>query len=166
MSEVAEAASQQARDLLIQNWLKAKEVFAKAQEEERRLRALVVEDMFPNATKGTNRFQLGKGYALKYVRTIDYVLGDKELCVDGVKVKVADQVDELLERIEALGGEGPALAARVVKWTPELSPTEYLALDVNFPVQEKVKEMIDQMLTTKDGSPQLTFEVPKESGGK
>jgi hypothetical protein len=149
------------RNAAIQFWLDNKALAVKAVEAERDSRATVAALLFPTPTKGTQRYALAAGYSVKLVYGLDHKLGDKELVSDGVKVPIAAQVDCLLEAIEGLGNEGPAIASRIVKWTPELSVSEYEKLDLDFPLQAKIKALIDAILTVKPMSPQLSLEEPK-----
>jgi hypothetical protein len=42
--------------------------------------------------------------------------------------------------------------------------TEYKQLDLTDPVQAKIKELIDEILTFAPASPQLELEAPKQNG--
>jgi hypothetical protein len=93
-----------------------------------------------------------------------YTLGDKDK-IDpstGLKLTKAQQVEPVLDAIEALGERGRLLADRLVKWTPELSATEYEMLAASEdPIDIQAKTLIDAILTVKPASPELTFEPPK-----
>ena len=68
----------------------------------------------------------------------------------------------MLEAIEALGVRGQLIASRVVKWKPELVVPEYELLAISEePLDIQIKAMIDEILTVKEASPQLSFEAPK-----
>jgi hypothetical protein len=152
------------RDAAISNWLdlKGKVDALKPQEVEARS---VVSDMLFNAPKkGTNRYHLNAGYAVKLVHGTNYTLGDKNLVnvETQEKIPVNAQVQAVLGEIAKLGNRGPELAEDLVKWKPELNEKAYLALDLNDESEAKAKQMIDSILTSKPATPQLTFEIPKE----
>lgn len=154
MSDLTPALSKKIND-----WIKLKNTAKTAVEAERDARQELAGLLFPNPAKGTQRFDLGGGYAIKLVHGTTYTLFEP--------VKAAERNGPALtlyNKICALGNEGPALAARIVKFKPELSSSEYEKLDTNFEVQAKIKALIDEALTTKPSSPQMDFEEPKVSG--
>lgn len=152
-----------ARDDIINAWLNAKTAFLVHQERERLARAEMVELLFPTPKKGTQRFPLPAGYAVKLVQSYKYELCKEEkLDAQGNKIKVSDQVYLLEEEISRCGDEAPALLERLIKWTPELSGSEYEKLDVTFPAQAAIKQLIDAQLVIKPASPQVEFEEPKK----
>lgn len=152
----AQFASIEARDAIIKDWLAKKAASVAAVEAERDARQAVTQMLFPNPVKGTQRYPLGNGYNVKLAYGTNYTLFEP--------IKAADRYDPtlaLVESIEALGNEGPAIANRLFKFKIELSPSEYEALDTDFPIQAEIKKLIDAKLTTKPASPQLDFEEPK-----
>lgn len=167
MSDInaAEMSAEQieARDALLTNWLKAKSDFMSAQQLERDLRSKVQAMLFPNPRQGAQRYPLGRGYGVKLVHDLQYDLGDKDEAKSGGR-SIEKQVQALEDAICALGNEGPALAERLIRWKPELSPSEYRKLDCSLEIQAKIKELIDALLTTKPKSPQIDLEEPKASG--
>ena len=150
------------RDAEISQWLADKAALEAAKAAEAKSRAAVTATLFPTPTKGTQRYDLNAGYKVKLVHGLNYKLGDKDkIGDDGQKIPVRKQVEALVERIAAVGNEGPLLADRLIKWTPELVPGEYEALDSDFEEQAKIRALVDEMLTVTAASPQLTFEEPK-----
>lgn len=140
----------------VNNWLGIKQQLATVTLEEKELRATITGAFFPNPSKGTQRFDLGGGYKMKLVHGYRYELGNKD-----AETSIEAQAQTLHQQIAALGNEGPFLADRLIKWKPELVAKEYEALDMANPTHAKAKELIEQILTVKDNSPQLTFEEPK-----
>jgi hypothetical protein len=155
------------RDAEILKWNKDKLLLTSIKEEEATSRATVAATLFPNPKKGTNRYQLGNGYAVKLVYGTTYTLGDKTKVRDTpdgqVPVPINNQVNEALARIRGLGNRGHELADELVKWKPELSEKAYLALNAEGAdeTDKMAKKIIDEILTTKPASPQLEFETPK-----
>jgi|WetSurMetagenome_2_1015567.scaffolds.fasta_scaffold103746_2 hypothetical protein len=136
---------------LIRNWdAKAKAAKA-AVAEERDARAAVVAHVFDGADYGTNNFDLGNGYTLKYVRSINYTLDTKDVDPN----TGASNTDRALDNIRALGNDGQFIADRLVKWKPELSVSEYKLLPNTH------KKIIDTVITTKDASPSIEITGPK-----
>lgn len=153
------------RDGLIRNWLGAKASAVASVDLERTLRGDVTKVAFPNPTKGTQRIPLGNGYQLKLVYKLNHTLGDKDKTDDaGEKVKIATQVQELEAAvIEKHGALGEALITRLIKWTPELSVTEYDKLDKSNNVEADIAAMISEILTITPATPTLEFEEPKSA---
>lgn len=152
------------RDTEILNWKADKEKLAFYKAEEAASRARVTATLFPTPKKGTQRYELGNGYRVKLVHGNNYTLGNKDMphpLEPGALYPVNKQVEDLQEAIANLGNEGPFLAERLIKWKPELSETEYLALDPEIEVHREAKALIDAILTVKPASPQLELEEPK-----
>ncbi len=159
-----EAAFLARRNAEIQSWLNNKEAATNAADLERQCRDRVTATLFPTPKKGTQRYALSGGYAVKLVYTIGYTLGDKDKADDaGMKIPIRKQVEAVLEQVAKLGNEGPLLADRLVKWKPELDVKEYEALEGDNPTHVEAKKLIDSILTTKPGAPQLAWEEPKAS---
>lgn len=152
----------------VQTWTDAKEASTAAVATEREARGKLTATMFPNPKKGTQRADLDAGYKLKLVFGWNYKLGDADKVNEqGLKVPVYDQVAALEAAITALGGEGPLLAPRLIKWTPTLVEAEYLRLcrDDASETEVAVKELIDELLTVTEKSPTLELEEPKPPKG-
>jgi hypothetical protein len=151
------------REKAIRTWLVNKQQLANYKEVEMASRVTVTDMLFPTPSRGTQRYSLGNGYAVKLVQTYIYNLGSADkLKGDGTKYKVRDQVDDVLDKIEKLelGPEVDFIIERLIKWSPEVSISEYEKL-ADSAVGLKVRDEIDKILTVKPGSPQLTFEEPK-----
>lgn len=134
----------QERDILIQNWLDAKERLAQVQELEKTLRAEVLKlCLGENAPeKGTVNYDLGNGYGLKFKLNLSY-------SIDKAKV------EDMLSKLERQGDEGKFIAGRIVNFKPELSLTEYNKLE------PKMRKIVDDYVTSKPASPQIEFVQPK-----
>ena len=161
------------RDAEIKSWLDKVGVLATLKPEEMEARSKVTATLFPSPKKGTQRYQLNGGYAIKLVHGTTYTLGDKNKVIETPEGQVAVTVDaQVREMLTKLYGhliesgkdaaEANTICNSLVKWKPELSETAYLALDTSNNVQATTKAIIDEILTTKPASPQLTFELPKE----
>lgn len=140
------------RTRLLVEWEAQKAALEVAKEKEMTARKAVVDFAFdPNKTSGTERIELGNGYQAKAVKKINYgFVKDAE----GKLNKRA--IDKALEKIEKIGGPvGELIAERLVKWTPDLSLTEYKQLD------EKYKKVIDEVIVTTEGAPTLEIIAPK-----
>lgn len=140
------------RDRLLLDWEEQKKALEVAKEREMSARKLVVDFAFdPNKVSGTERIDLGNGYQAKAVKKINYGFVKN---ADGKLDKRA--IDRALEKIEKVGGAvGELIAERLVKWTPDLSLTEYNQLD------DKFKKIIDEVIVTTDGAPTLEIIAPK-----
>jgi len=150
------------RDAAIQDWLDRRAKLVEIKETEMVARTGVAKMLFPNPSKGTQRFPLGGGYAIKLVHKLNYTLGDaNKVNGEGGKVSRADQVFELEAKMAALGEVACVLTDRLIKWTPELSVTEYDKLDLSDPVQLQLRNLIDGILTVAPAAPALEFEEPK-----
>ena len=161
------------RDAEIKTWLDRKAMLDVAKPQEMEARNKVSATLFPNPKKGTQRYQLNGGYAVKLVHGTTYTLGDKAKVIDTpegqIAIPINQQVNDALARIRELGDEGVRLANELVKWKPELSESAYQALTPKdgppSNVQAAVKGIIDEILTTKPKSPTLEFEMPKQTNG-
>ena len=139
------------RDRLLAEWEQSKVELENAKIKEMTLRKQVVEVAFPEDTKeGTNRIPLANGFALKYVRKINYKLEKDNALINPVYDAVA-----------ALGNEGPFIAERILKRVYDFGAGEYKKLDANNPTHAAAKALIDKVLTTSDAAPALEIEEPK-----
>lgn len=126
--------------------------------EQKRLTALerhmrnVCFGIYFNHADGTENFELGNGYKLKGVASINYTLDHKPVEGGGDTA-----LEKALDAIDKIGNEGSFIGERLVKWKPELSVSEYKSLAADSPI----KKAIDAVLTTKPGSPTLEIIEPK-----
>ncbi len=128
---------------MLAKWEAARSMLEKAKLHEMELRKQVQTSFFPTPKEGTQRVELAAGWSLKFVHKTNYSFDDK------IKLHF------ILTQIEALGEEGPFIAKRLIKFTPELSLTEYKALTPPY------RKLIDEVLVTKPASPSLELEAPK-----
>jgi hypothetical protein len=141
------------RDYLLLEWQEAKRLLTVAQEAEMDLRKQVVNFASdPNKLKGTERIELGNGYEMKLVKKLNFGFVKKD---DGKVNKAA--IDAALDRIERTGPVGAYLAGELVKWTPDLSLTEYNKLDKD----DEIRKIIDEVIVTTPGAPTLEIIPPK-----
>ncbi len=139
------------RDRLLLAWEESKKALEIAKEKEMEQRKAVVAFAFdPNKESGTERIDLGNGYQAKAVKKVNYGFVKTE---DGKLNKAA--IDKALSKIEKTGPAGELIAERLVKWTPDLSLTEYKQLP------EKLKNIIDEVIVTSEGAPSLEIIAPK-----
>jgi len=139
------------RDKRLHAWEDSQKALEKAKELEMQLRKEAVDFAFdPNKQKGTERIELGNGYQAKAVKKLNYgFIKTSEGKVD------KDRIERALQKIEKTGPVGELIAERLVKWTPDLSMTEYNQLD------EKFKKIIDEVIVTTEGAPTLEIIEPK-----
>jgi hypothetical protein len=142
------------RDALLNKWLSAKNALEQAKDAEMQLRKQIVADIIQAkpGEKGTRNFELNAGYKLKAVLKLNYKLNN-------------DEVDSTLDRIEKLGEEGKFIVDRIVKFKPELSVSEYNALNDrantgDVMAKAFIKEL-NKILTIEDASPSLELVEPK-----
>lgn len=148
---ISEADKLFIRDYKIIKWEAAVKALAVAKEAEAALRKEVLAEAFafdPEALReGTENVELGGGYKLKAVFKITRTLNNEN-----------EGVERALAKIEKKGGEvGELIAERLVRWTPELSMTEYKKLPDNF------KSIIDEIVISKPASASLALVVPKSA---
>lgn len=131
-------------DNIMAAWVQAETKLQEVKLDEMLLRKAVFEVKFPNIQEGTHRVPLANGYQLKAVGKLNYKLANKQ-----------GETEKVLEELEKTGNKGAFLADRLVKWSPELSITEYRQLDPQY------KTIIDKVLTVTPGAPTLEIEEPK-----
>jgi hypothetical protein len=144
------------RDAMLGDWEQSKRALEAAKNAEMELRKQVVQFNFSREKlEGTERVDLANGWQLKAVKKLNYNLVAP---VEGVTV--VDAVDLVLTEIEGISPEGKFIAERLVKWTPELSLSEYRKLD-DLPNGKAFKQAIDKVIETKEGAPTLELVPPK-----
>lgn len=139
------------RDALLNAWRISKERVEQIKASEMELR-LMVTAVFstPEVRSGTERVELGNGYELKLVKSINYNVKSKH---DGVSNTVA--VQNALAKLKLLP-HGDLIGERVIKTKFELSLTEYKQLT------PEMKAIIDDVVETTDGAPKVDIIAPKE----
>lgn len=146
-SEHLNAASN--KDAILGAWKEAKVIFERAQTEERRLRALVIETrslITDENHSGTETVDIGWGTDLKIIHTLDYKL---DLEGDCAKVHAA------IEEFEKIGNEGGFISDRLFKQKFEIAVREYKLLD------PKYKVIVDKILTIKPSSKSIEIKTRK-----
>jgi len=139
------------RDRLLAEWEKSKLVLEAAKQQEMTARKAVVAVAFTeDAKEGTNRIPLANGYALKYVRKINYKLEKDNRLLNAA-----------YSEIEAIGNEGAFLAGEILKRVYDFGQGAYKKLDVSNPTHAAIKAIVDRVLTTSDAAPSLEIENPK-----
>ena len=151
------------RNAELQNWLDEKKQLDNSKESERASRDKITATLFPNPSKGTQRYDIGGGYKVKLVATVTYKLGNKDKIDDhGNKISIEDQIREMEDAIIERHGElGEQVLKRLITWKPELSGSQFEKLDTKNEVEGDIKAAIQHHLETGFGAPQLTFEEPK-----
>lgn len=146
------------RDAMLQEWEDSKRKLEQAKADEMELRKKVVAFNFDhNKLEGTERVELANGYQLKAVKKLNY-----KLVSPFENMTVVDAVDAALTELESFGPEGKFIAERVVKWSCDLSLSEYRKLD-EIPNGDKYKAIIDKVVATDEGAPTLEIVPPKGS---
>lgn len=131
-------------------WYVAKKALDEVRAREVELRKQVFAADFPEPELGTQRIELGAGYKLKAVYSLSYKL-----------IGGNDMVETIQNTVAGLSATGSVLADRLIKWTPELSTSEYKKLDPDVPEQLAIKQLIDKIIETKPATPTLEVEAPK-----
>lgn len=142
------------RDALILAWDANKKVlnearYLDARDNEQKLRKELVAKEFSGKSTGTNRVQLGNGYALKAVLKLNYKVTKNEA------VEPADysHIQPILAKLPQ------GTAARLIRWVPELNESVYKELT------EEEKKIANEFLLITDTMPTLDLEVPKPKKG-
>ena len=135
-------------DLLIR-WDAAKKALKAAQALESSLRSEVLQELYDfggesDLREGTENLELGNGYKLKAVFKVSRKLENKN--------------GETQAAVNTIAGmeNGLIYAERLVKWTPELSVSEYKKLPDN------IRAVIDECVTSKAATPSLEIVEPKK----
>ena len=140
-------------DQLLLLWQQKKQAIEAAKAEEMELRKYIVKREFPKPTEGTNTKELGNGYQLKAGVKYNYKLADN------------DTVEDVLNRISALGNEGSFIASRLVSWTPNFLLTEYRQLQEDAEkgsgFAKQALDEVNKMLTITEAAPSLEIREPK-----
>jgi hypothetical protein len=137
---------------LLRNQQRVKAVLDRVKADEMAFRVLAINVGFDTSRTGTQRVELEGGYQAKGV--IKYHYGFVKT-PEGKLDKRA--IDAALTAIEERSPAGAYIAEHLVKWTPDLSLTEYKKL----PAEDKA--IIDEVIITTDAAPVLEIEAPKGS---
>ncbi|WLJ71063.1 hypothetical protein [Sphingomonas phage Kimi] len=144
------------RDRLLLKWQESQKALAAAKEtemEDRKAAAAFVLDA-TEKKEGVNNHDLGHGYTAKVTRKVNYKL-----------VGGNDKIIETEEAAEKVGNEGKFIIERLIKWTAELSVSEYKKLVADAKdgsvTATKVLEIVTPIVETTDGAPALEIKEPK-----
>lgn len=125
----------------LEDWYKLQEDLSRIRNQEMLLRKKIFDYYFPAPKEGTNTYPLPDGYALKggYVinRTVDVAL-----------------LTNFNEKLKDAG----VSVDKLVKYEPKLAVSEYRTLT------EEQRQLFDQVLIIKPGSPSLEIVLPKKRG--
>lgn len=145
------------RYAILKAWSDANEELQAVKHREFQLRMMAFQRNIPDPKEGTNTLEIGAGYVLKADHKYNYNLA-KILKNDRFEVVAVldDRLDEYQRETE-----DKAAAERLVKWSPEISVTEYKRMkDTN------AFRHIAPFLTIKPGMPTLKIVAPGEEGNK
>lgn len=131
-------------------WDHAKKALDAAKALEASLRQEVLKDFYDfggesDLREGTENLELGNGYKLKATFKLSRKLENK----NGETSKALFAIAENFEG-------GKLYAERLVKWSPELSVSEYKKLPA------EIRAVIDECLTSKAATPSLEIVEPKK----
>lgn len=144
MNNQAIAPANHNRDALLMAWWEADKAAKIAKANEENLRYAVLPMMFPQPYVGTNNVELGGGYKLKAEYKQNYSIKKNEVTED------YSHVPAVLAKLP------PAVAARLVRWKPELSITAYKELTA------EEQAIVNTIVTITDGKPTLEMITPKK----
>lgn len=122
----------------IMEWLETKAQLARVKAKESILRQKIIKTFFGAPKEGTNTFELGNQYKLKYAHKLDRAVDEAMLTnlLPALKEKEID-VDQLIERKPTL---------KIKNWRD---------------LTEEQHQVFDQVITTKPASGTLEFVKPK-----
>ena len=150
------------RDNLLMDWRKSKDVLDKAKAQEADLRGKVVACYSdPDKETGTENVPIGNQWFVKVEKKLNFTLksfneGVSKQQAVGAALTAMAQATKDSQGNELNPQLGAVVAARLVKWEPELSVSEYKQLLPGH------REIIDSVLEVKPGSPTVTLVPPKE----
>ena len=130
----------QKNDDIVSRWERAKATLEAAKRLEMELREEIVAEHFKSNDVGTFHFDAPDGRDLVCVKKLSYKL-DR----DGAWT-AQDQLRPML---------GAEIAARLIKWSPELSLTEYKLLP------DEARSILEPALTIKPATPTLELKAKK-----
>lgn len=126
----------------IQHWSENSAMLKKLRALEMEQRKWITATIYQNPKKGTNNHDLGSGWQLKYVLSYTSKIDKAAL-------------DLLMPEIEKLGERAIAQVQAAVKWEPSLVAKGWKDMD------DDVKAIFNECVTTKPDSPTLTLVPPK-----
>jgi hypothetical protein len=111
----------------------------------------------PQKHEGMNTVELGNGFQAKVQVKLNYNLDSDN-----------DKVWDGLDKIKALGNQGPFIADRLVSWTPNFLLTEYRQLqedaEKGSEFAKNALKIIESFLTITEAAPTLDIKEPKKKG--
>lgn len=140
------------RDRRLAAWEAAKTTLEAAKESEMQLRRAAQSFAFgPAAKPGMNNQPLNGGYVLKFGKKVNTNI-----------VASNDLIDAAEDKAAKIGnGRGQFLFERIIVWKPDFSLSEYKKLDASDPTEREVKNLIDELIETKEGAGSLEIKAPK-----
>lgn len=139
------------RNDIVSKWQCTKSALDALKTDEMALRKEILSFCFdPKKTKGVEYHDLGNGWKLKADKKINFgwiKLNEKEIDRKAVYQALVD--------IEKLSPEGKLVAERLISWKPDLSLSQYKLLNDN------EAAIINKVIVTKPGSPELSIVEPK-----
>lgn len=142
---------------ILKAWSDANDELQAVKYRETQLRMMAFQRNVPDPKEGTNTLEIGSGFVLKAEYKYNYNLS-KVLKNDAKEViGVLDDSLDVYERET----EDKSAAERLVKWSPEISVTEYKRMKDNAAFRH-----IAPFLTIKPGMPTLSIVAPGEPGNK
>ena len=127
----------------LEEWYKATEELTRAKQKEILLRLRIFKHYFPNPVEGTNTFALPDGYEIKGVHKINRTVEPAALEV------LKPQFAEALISLDKL-----------IKYEPDLVIKEYRTLT------DDQRNLFDQALIVKDGTPDVKIVLPAKNKAK
>lgn len=124
------------------------QAFAEAKVAESEARKIVYSMVYPKSwdEEGTDKFELGNGWIVEFKRTINVTIDDAQL------PSLKEEIEKL--PVDPDSGEMPSIDA-AVKYKPDLSMSGYKLL------RDDVKELLNQALEFKPGTPGVKVNPPK-----
>lgn len=146
------ALSKEQINHLVSDWINAKEQLAqlKVRENQLRLELNKCEQLFdPRKFKGSQHYDLGLGYSLSLVRPETKKVENSQ-----------NQAQHAVLALKALGPDAAARADELFKFEAKLVNKVYNDLT------DREKAIVNPLITSKVGSPQISFVKPKPASDK
>lgn len=129
----------------INEWYRLQEQLKRIKASESLLRGKIYKALFPNPEEGTNTIPLAEGWVMKAKRTIQ-----RDIDMAALTINASIPEGETHSRLTKLG----ISPEQLVKWKPELVLKAYRNLT------NEQKEVFNECLVIKDGSPSLEIVLP------